>query len=603
VPVGQEGELCVRTRYLSMGYWGDQTATAARFVVNPATRDPGDRLYLTGDRARYRPDGAVEFRGRADDQVKVRGFRVELGEVATVIARQPAVDEAVALGRPSPDGDHQIVAFVTAKAGCTVTAAALASALAAALPAYAQPSSIAVLPQLPRLANGKVDRQALLALPPPAVAGGPAQAGNAHEREIAAIWSEVLGVPTVALDETFYDLGGDSLSAIRVMLRMRAAGVPAAIGRQILQGRTIAQIASARDDQPVDEHARRQARRRELVGMLRGLMVMLVVASHWVAGALRRVPGLGPSEALLAPLLNWPTPGFALVFGMGLGFVHLPLHRSNPQRARLLLLQGARYVGAGAILLTIDKYVLHSLGYGGSPFNYAHPLTLRVIDNVLVFYLLALTTAPLALRLFSRPAGVRWTLAVILLFEVAHHLIHSVLTDYDQLLAMWIISGKFAYFNLGAGALAGMIIGDRLRRSRPLPRVLAPAGAALMLAGALLSRRNGVFEVFATSYIIEPWKWAFYLGLTFLVLLAGERWGARLETPGRRIELAKRILIVCGQLALPLFLLDYLARDLGYVAEAVGSNALRFAIGLVVFFPPAFWMIRKAFRTQFGSAV
>src|ERR1700690_2467693 len=240
--VGEMGELVVRSRYLSRGYWGDSAASEKKYVVNPHTGDKTDWMYRTGDRARFLEDGSVEFRGRSDDQVKIRGYRVELGEVGAVVRRHASIRDAVVLSRELPSGDAQIVAYVTAKTGCSVTAASLAEFVRAELPRYIHPAGYRVLPELPLLPTGKVDRRALLEMPWSAPGADVLPAASSQERELAMIWSEGLGVSGVGGNDSFYDLGGDSLTAIRVIIRMQARGLDEAMCRQILQGRTIAEI-------------------------------------------------------------------------------------------------------------------------------------------------------------------------------------------------------------------------------------------------------------------------------------------------------------------------------------------------------------------------
>lgn len=225
--VGEVGEICVRTPYLTVGYLGDDALTSARYVQNPFRFEieASDRLYRTGDLGNYRDDGVVEVRGRADRQVKVRGFRVELDEIESALVANPNVHNAVASTVTNADGEVRIVAHVAATG---VTANALRAFLRERLPEYMVPSHVRVTSSLPLTANGKVDRSALPALDdlstleaPPSIES--ATGDDAHddvERRLSTIWREVLRAPTVARDDSFFDLGGDSLRGLQLLTRI-----------------------------------------------------------------------------------------------------------------------------------------------------------------------------------------------------------------------------------------------------------------------------------------------------------------------------------------------------------------------------------------------
>jgi amino acid adenylation domain-containing protein len=217
--VGEAGEIHVRSRHLARGYLGDDALTAERFLTNPFTQNPGDRIYRTGDLGRYLPGGGVEFAGRADYQVKLRGFRIELGEVEAALARYPGVQECVAIVREDRPGDRRLVAYLVA-AGGEPRAKALRPFLGQRLPDYMVPSAFVVLPALPLTRTGKVDRKAL---PPPAEERSEEAAVEASQVEelLAGIWAGLLGVERVASGDNFFDLGGQSLLATRMASRVR----------------------------------------------------------------------------------------------------------------------------------------------------------------------------------------------------------------------------------------------------------------------------------------------------------------------------------------------------------------------------------------------
>jgi amino acid adenylation domain-containing protein len=220
VPFGHTGELYIGGAGLARGYLGKPALTAERFLPDPFSARPGARLYRTGDLARHLPDGRLEFVGRADHQVKIRGFRVELGEVEAALRRQEGVEECVVLAREeAPRGTH-LVAYVIPARGVTLDAKGLKAALRAGLPDYMIPSALGFLEAFPLTPNGKVDRKALPPLELEAAGPGAGRPLTEQEQALAEIWQEVLGAPQVGPEDDFFELGGQSLSAMQVLSRI-----------------------------------------------------------------------------------------------------------------------------------------------------------------------------------------------------------------------------------------------------------------------------------------------------------------------------------------------------------------------------------------------
>jgi acyl-coenzyme A synthetase/AMP-(fatty) acid ligase/acyl carrier protein len=234
VPVGVPGELCVGGTQLALGYVNRPALTAEKFVPHPFAREAGARLYRTGDLARYLPDGNVEYVGRVDQQVKVRGFRVEPGEIEAVMAHSGLIKETVVAVREDEPGDRRLVAYVVA-AGDDETAAAelqrrLREHLRERVPDYMIPSAFVMLDAMPLTAHGKVDRGALPAPEPLAADAGAEFVAPRTEAEktVAAIWQRVLKVESVGVNHNFFDLGGHSLLLAEVYTELREA-----VGREL----------------------------------------------------------------------------------------------------------------------------------------------------------------------------------------------------------------------------------------------------------------------------------------------------------------------------------------------------------------------------------
>ncbi len=222
VPPGEPGELYVGGAGVARGYLGRPELTAPRFVPDPFGPEGGARMYRTGDRVRALPDGALEYVGRLDAQVKVRGFRIEPAEVEAALLAAEGVREAAVAVREDVPGEKRLVAYVVPEAGAEPSAAGLRERLSARLPEYMVPSAFVVLETLPLNASGKVDRRAL-----PAPERGPAPGHMAPrtpvEEVLSAVWAEVLRVERVGVEEGFFELGGHSLLAAQVAARVREA--------------------------------------------------------------------------------------------------------------------------------------------------------------------------------------------------------------------------------------------------------------------------------------------------------------------------------------------------------------------------------------------
>ncbi len=219
VPVGLAGELCIAGAGLARGYRGHPDLTAERFVPNPLDDGPGERLYRTGDLARWLPSGPIDFLGRIDHQVKIRGVRIELGEIESALSAQPEIAAAAVVALQEATGDRRLVAYVVALA--SPDPEELRARLARRLPAAMVPAAWVFLDALPLTPNGKVDRRALPAPEPMHAERQLVAPRTPLEEQVAGIWRTVLRVDRVGIDDNFWDLGGHSLIATKVLARVR----------------------------------------------------------------------------------------------------------------------------------------------------------------------------------------------------------------------------------------------------------------------------------------------------------------------------------------------------------------------------------------------
>lgn len=225
VPMGIPGELYLGGKGVGRGYFHRPGLTAGKFIPDPFSEEPGSRLYRTGDVVRFLPDGNLEFIGRVDHQVKLRGFRIELEEIEKLLHEHPAIKEAVVVMRENEKADKIVVAYIAIAAGMDITVTTIRVHLKEKLPAFMIPSSIVIMDDLPKSFNGKIDRNAL---PEPGHNQGSFEtpyevAQTAMEKNITAIWQQYLPVEKVSVEANFFDMGGHSLMMAQVHHRLKEA--------------------------------------------------------------------------------------------------------------------------------------------------------------------------------------------------------------------------------------------------------------------------------------------------------------------------------------------------------------------------------------------
>ncbi|OUL18652.1 hypothetical protein BV378_34960 [Nostoc sp. RF31YmG] len=251
--LGELGEIVIRTPFRSKGYINATAENLARFVKNPFGNDEQDWLYYTGDRGRYRPDGLLEILGRQDHQIKLRGIRIEPGEIEAVLTQHPNVFQAVVIAREDVPGDKRLVAYITPKD----TAPSISDVrrfLSTKLPQYMIPSVFVLLGTLPLTPNGKVDRRAL---PAPELSRQELEATfvaprNQVERQLVQIWQQVLGVESIGVRDNFFELGGHSLLAVKLFWQIEQTfgkNLPLASLFQSATIEALAQIISPEENQ------------------------------------------------------------------------------------------------------------------------------------------------------------------------------------------------------------------------------------------------------------------------------------------------------------------------------------------------------------------
>ena len=242
VPVGVAGELHIGGQGVGKGYLNVPDLTAARFVDIEFPSQPRRRFYRSGDRVRWRPDGLLEFLGRIDQQIKLRGLRIEPGEIENHLLELPAVKEAAVVLRNDQGVGRRLVAYLVAAERGAIDVAVVRRHLGETLLRYMVPAAFMVIDHLPLTRNGKLDHRAL---PPPTGGGGAtdsSEPGNPVERCLCDIWAQTLNLGKVSVHDNFFELGGDSILSMQIVMRAAGQGVKITL-RQILQHQTVAELA------------------------------------------------------------------------------------------------------------------------------------------------------------------------------------------------------------------------------------------------------------------------------------------------------------------------------------------------------------------------
>lgn len=245
VPMGVTGEVYIGGVGVGRGYLNSPGLTAERFIPNPFSEQLATRLYKTGDKARHLPNGEIEYIGRIDHQVKVRGFRIEMGEIEAAISQHPAIRETVVIVRSNSADSQRIVAYVVLKTEQILTISKLRGFLEPKLPNYMMPAAFVILQALPLTPNGKVDRKALPV--PEQIRPELEEAFIAPqtrvEKQLAVIWTQVLSLENIGINDNFFELGGDSILSLQIISKANQAGLYLT-PKQLFQYQTIAQLAA-----------------------------------------------------------------------------------------------------------------------------------------------------------------------------------------------------------------------------------------------------------------------------------------------------------------------------------------------------------------------
>ncbi len=622
VSIGTSGRIRIRGRHVASAVWQEG---------RPLSHVDDEGWLTTSDRGRLE-DGVLFFEGRADEVINCGGLKLSPDRVERAIQTSLGVADGVACTRLTDPilGEQVGVAFLR---GRDLDAAAVSVATRDALRAMGlcagNRTRILEVDAIPTTATGKVRRRELAqsfeslgVVPGSSVAPIETAYDGSLESRLIAIWEEVLEISPIAREDNFFDLGGDSLSSLRVLLQMEQAGLPPEIGRRMFEGHSIAELAAAAEsaegealaqDDSAGERSQVSASRPGRtpvanaslsIHAVRGLLVLINIAAHWMPGVVERLPGfVADANRWLAPVYSSGTPGFAVVFGCSLGFFLLPRYRKNARSVLSLCRRNAMTLGTGIALLAGLR--LAEIASSGA--------VVRGIDvtnsaySVLLFYFLACLSLPVWMPILARSGHFgRAALSMSAAFYAVHLGVEVLAPDPSSnpflqgVLLM--LTAKFNYLEMSAGVLLGAALGHWIKSlvdGGASLRPVAMAGALLMSLGVALSIETGDSAMWWTwPKGLFVWSWPFYAGVVLLLIAGLTGWLAR-AVEGRRSfgSMLIGLMGTVGLAAFPLFVAHEMVLPLTRWLRNLGvPGSVGIALGL--FFAASGVLLVKLHRLQ-----
>lgn len=607
VGIGEYGQIVVRTIFMSNGYKADSASNEQVFSTNDQT---GEKIYYTGDFGFYDTNGNIVFIGRGDDQLKIRGFRVELTDIVAHLEALDDIQQALVLPHGEID-TSKLVCYIQLSSNSCLKKEKIAAQMAMVLPSYMLPSAYILLDNFPLLPNGKVDRKAL---PPPSFdvlssAETYIAPSTDVEKKLVDMWEKALGVSPIGVNDTFYELGGDSLAAISIMIKMESLGISERDCRVLFQGGTISDIAKGEPDDALSKPSNKEVsvefRTNLLVNCLRGLLVLLVVAGHWMPGLLERLPeSFEAVKTYVTPVFNFSTPGFAMVFGIGLGYSLFDAYQFKKERFYHQVKIGIGIVFIGLLIKSgSGAFVEFAEGV-----DVEQAFRVTRLYHVLGFYLLAMCSIVAWFKVINHQQRVMInTMILIALFMGLDYLVKLILLDVEvsgvlQLFKLYLVA-KFAYFNLAAGALTGFLVGYHLKVTLGNRNFIHNfwLGASMTVLGVLMGAITGeINQLTKPSLEINIWKWILYFGvINILIYVFWEILEIYNKLTHTLRELIN-ILSLFGVIAFPMFVFHGVVLAIKDILDAFSVPDLIGLVGVLsMFFGATFIIIRRLYRLYF----
>ncbi len=617
VRISEDGRICIRGPHVAR-----QLLKNGEYVINV-----DDQGWLHTSDLGHIENGYLYYEGRADDLINCGGIKLSPDALEHDLRDRLSINEGIAVAAVNHDLTGHAVLIATLHHQ-QIDEAALMDAAGEILLTYGINNKRVIkrltLDAFPVTGTNKVRRKELARQYEERIKTSGSEVTSAtqqviiadlsdDERTILSIWRSVLETDHISVDDNFYDMGGDSLSALTALIQMERRGVPADISRGLLQGLSIREIAQRMHPaEGIDKRKsqiRSPAMRNSMaINVVRGLMVISVILAHWHQGFFERL--LGDSAwitSAFAPFFAMGTPGFAVIYGVGAGYSLFPLFFSDEARLKGVLKKTFWFLLAGILLLGA---VIFLAKWRDNP-----DITFTDFTNsfysVLTYYLLV--TASLY-YIFWLLAKSRYPILLALVLAICSYLIDYLLVkkiaDYkvDGLIefAKLLFTAKYAYFQMLSGSLMGMAVGISIQKwfsKGESLNVLNLAGLSALLAGIVVSLHqpdvgNWFNWPVETNYI---WRWLFYVGLVMMLLAWTEYLLRRFEHMGMSTRIAFQFVAVTGVLAFPMFLLHEMVISIKSVLISYGlSGALAMVIVLSLFAASSFYLFIKLYRASYG---
>lgn len=596
----------------------------------------GDGWLETSDLGEIK-DGYLYYLGRADDLINCGGIKVSPDDIEKLIRETLNIQSGIAVARASDPmrGDSILVCTLTS-ANLDKQAVKSAATKAAAQRNVHSADAIKFLEveDFPTTATGKVQRKQLTQIYADRAAqheaaqmtaaktaksssGQDDSSLTANQRDIIEAWKSVLSVDHIDIDKNFFEIGGDSLTAISVMISMEKLGISPQIAKGMLQGLSIRELADRMeasetkevDDKPqVHTISNQHTQTGMTVNIVRGILVLCVIFSHWSDAFYKLLPAaLQSVTPYLSPLLSAGTPGFAIIYGVSAGYSLFNIFQSD--RARLMKIQSmtATLLGSGILALFLLDF-----GYNFAVGNISNLTDVtNLLYTVLLYYLLITLTLPLWFKLIARfrnPAVI--CILISLLLYCTYFYLFAPLGSYQAFgfveLAKLMLSAKFSYVNLLAGTFSGMAIGLIIRQhveaGRTIPGSFALLGLALVSGGFVVAAHAGMSEEWITWPLSRTniWGWLFYAGwiLVFLGLIS--RLLGRYNSFSEVTKFSWQFLATLGILAFPAFVTHNMVIPVKELIELTGiSGSIAAIVALGLFFAGFGFLFRKTYKANF----
>lgn len=617
IRISDEGRICIRGPHVAR-----QLLKNGEYVTNV-----DDQGWLqTSDLGRL-DQGYLYYEGRADDLINCGGVKLSPDALERDLRDRLSLSEGLAVAAVNdPLTGHAVL--ITTLRHQDMDEAALMNAAGELLLASGINNKRVIkrltLDAFPVTDTNKVRRRALAQQYEEQIkAAGPEATRvtqpviiadlSDEERTILSIWRSVLETEHISVEDNFYDMGGDSLSALTALIEMERRGVPADISRGLLQGLSIREIAQRMHPaEGVDKQKHRvrspAMRNSMAINVVRGLMVMSVIIAHWHQGIFERLLGTSAwITSAFAPFFAMGTPGFAVIYGVGAGYALFPLFVSDETRLKGILKKTFLLLLAGILLLGAAIFWAKWRNNPGLTFtdftnSFYSVLTYYLLVTATlypIFWLLAKSRYPVLLALVLSMCS--YAIDYLLIKQIADYKVEGLIE-----LAKLLLSAKYAYFQMLSGSLMGMAVGVSIQRwlsKGESLNVLNLAGLFVLLAGVIVS----LHQPDAGDWFTWPvstnniWRWLVYVGLVMLLLAWMESLLIQYEHMGAAARFALQFAAVTGMLAFPMFVLHEMVIPMKSVLTSYGlSGAVSMAAALLLFAASSYYLFMKLYRASYG---